>query len=113
MKPKVTCSVCGLTRNAAVHVGSGYEHDFRDSRPSKWRKDKAAQIAKEPECALAGLGCGPCWGPIDIHHATPRGSGGTSFDDSPLKTLCRGHHSWAEEHREEARELGLLMRRQA
>jgi hypothetical protein len=111
LKPKKACVSCGLTKNAAVHVGSTWEHEFRDERSSKWKRDKAAQLVKEPECALKGLDYGPCWGPIDVHHAQPRGAGGTSHDDSPLFTLCRKHHDYIEEHRELGRLLGLLGRR--
>jgi hypothetical protein len=111
VKPKAPCSVCGLSKNAYRHVGITWDHDFVDSRPKAWRKRKAEQLVKEPECVLKGLDYGPCWGPIDVHHAQPRGAGGTSHDDSPLFTLCRKHHDYIEEHRELGRSLGLLGRR--
>ena len=115
-KPKKACAKpgCGLTRNALVHVGSTWEHDFVDPRPSTWRRSKSAQLKAEPECALKDLDYGSCWNPgdkNDVNHVQPRGMGGTSYDDSPLVTLCRRHHDLIEENRELGRSLGLLQRR--
>ena len=118
-KPKKACAVpgCGLTKNAPVHSGSMWEHDFVDPSKQDWRKRKAEQLKSEPECALRDKGLGDCWNPResngknDANHVVPRGAGGTSHDDSPLVTLCRKHHDYIEEHREWARENGYLARR--
>ena len=81
-------------------------------RASAWQKRKQAWLRLHPHCE--GLNVLPrgCWGPQDVHHKQARGSGGGE-DDSPLVTLCRLHHQYVEEHREEARSLGFLLRSKA
>lgn len=56
---------------------------------------------------------------LNIHHRTPRGMGGTRVKEinepANLLVLCgsgtTGCHGWVESHRQEAYELGLLVKR--
>ena len=59
---------------------------------ASWMKRKAEWLAGHRTCEFGFLEGGDHWGPLDVHHITPRGSGGTSEDTSPLVTLCRKHH---------------------
>lgn len=50
----------------------------------------------------------------EVHHRRPRGMGSSKRTEtnSPanLICLCGGHHRWVESHRDEAREMGWLVR---
>ena len=75
-----------------------------------WVVRRDTHLEAHPYCEGPNLGLPEkCWGPLDANHIIPRGMGGTHFDDSPLVSLCRRHHEWAEMHRVEAKALGLLV----
>mgnify|MGYP001614377403 CR=1 FL=1 len=76
----------------------------------EWAERRDAHLKAHPKCEMPD-GYGEHWGPIDANHLFPRGMGGTRKDDSPLISLCRKHHAWAESYREKAREMGMLLRR--
>ena len=97
-------------------------------RRAEWEKAKAEHLAKRPICEFESVVAVrafekpfeemvewsrqfdfTCRGPLDVHHVIPRGMGGGK-DYGVYATLCRGHHSWVEEHRQLAREMGLLLR---
>ncbi len=64
--------------------------------------------------ALLGKGCEypgslPCTNRADdIHHACGR-SGAMLNDQRHWWFLCRTHHIWVEDHKKEARKLGLIV----
>lgn len=129
------CS-CGLAKGASLHVkGSGsfdHEPDIARKKPRRpqpmgrsevgvaiaeqWAEEKADHLVLHPECEVAGFLPGRCWnkpgeGP-DVHHVTPRGMGGTRYDDGAIVTLCRRHHDYIESRRQYAKVIGLLESRQ-
>lgn len=77
----------------------------------EWQERRDEQLRIHPKCQGPGTIPDECWGPITVHHITPRGMGGTANDNSLLITLCAWHHGWVESHRAQAREMGLLTRR--
>lgn len=78
-----------------------------------WAQERLAWLLAHPTCQAMEYGLlTACSGGIQVHHRTPRGSGG-SRESLPLATLCLGHHAWVESYREEARDIGLLVRRGA
>ena len=68
-------------------------------------------------CERCGLGLYQDGGSYDFHHRRPRGAGGTSLDWVNLPAngvlLCRGCHGWIESNRQDARDLGWLVPRNA
>lgn len=94
-----------LQRNNGLKRQSKKGKDRRDD----WVERRDEQLRVRPKCE-ANWGT-PCWGPITVHHRLPRGMGGTAHDESPLVTLCSGHHGYVEEHREWAREHGWLIKK--
>lgn len=66
-------------------------------------------------CALRDCGeCVVCGCPADVlHHRRPRAMGGTRREDtnypSNLLTVCADDHTWIENRREEALEMGFLV----
>lgn len=79
---------------------------------AEWAKEKTAWLADHPDCQAAEYGLTDgCSGGLQVHHREPRGSGGSRRTDLKLATLCMGHHAWVESNREQARTLGLLIRR--
>lgn len=125
------CTICGRARSATNHVrGAGaYSHDWvrapkARKRPSymgrseqgqanadQWALDKETHLAEHPDCEAKSFLAGKCAGEIDVHHIQPRSAGGTQYDDGPLASLCRLHHSAIENERQRSRLLGLLVRR--
>lgn len=76
-----------------------------------WAVERSAWLELHPTCQAGEYGLPTaCGGPLQVHHRTPRGSGG-SRESLPLATLCLTHHVWIEANREDARTLGLLVRR--
>lgn len=125
---------CGQQQHGSRHEGSGADHDYE--KPAKqqkaraainqqsehgaedardWRVRRDAHRDANPTCQLPGAFNLDCWSPAgvkpDVHHITPRGMGGTRYDDSELVTLCRRHHDNIELHRAYAKAIGLLKRR--
>lgn len=74
---------------------------------SAWAKRKKA-VAHDP-CALSEMSA--CWGRQEAHHVRVKGMGGVTVDDSPIVSLCAGHHAWTHDHPAKARELGLIEKR--
>lgn len=121
------CSTCGTSKNSSQHIKSNANYHVYSSISNKdrrsalrriaskgigdWRIRKAKWMESNPLCQLREQS--NCWGVMDAHHIIPRGAGGTSEDTSPLATLCRLHHQYVEEHREWARGVGLLIRRES
>lgn len=76
-----------------------------------WHETKRDVLARDRMCVIClRTDC------LDVHHRIPRGSGGTSRPEiaygwANLITLCRGHHSYAEEHADWAAERGLCLER--
>ena len=68
-------------------------------------------------CERCGLGLSRDGGGGDFHHRRPRGSGGTSLAwvNQPANgvLLCTGCHGWVESNRQDARDLGWLVSRNA
>jgi hypothetical protein len=76
-----------------------------------WAAERAAWLLDHPNCQAGEYGLlTACSGGIQVHHRTPRGAGG-SRETLPLASLCLVHHAHVEANREEARTLGLLVRR--
>lgn len=76
-----------------------------------WAVERGKWLELHPTCQASEYGLSTaCGGPLQVHHRTPRGSGG-SREALPLMTVCFTHHVWIEANREEARTLGLLVRR--
>lgn len=62
-------------------------------------------------CILCGSPTG-----LQVHHRLPRGAGGSSrnpaiHSPSNMVALCADDHAWVESHRDDARDMGLLVRR--
>lgn len=82
-----------------------------------WNDETRAAIRERDRgCRAASFGlntpCGEHWtNPhgFDVHHMLPRGRGGKNTPEN-LITLCPRHHRWVESHRDEAYELGLMVR---
>ena len=88
------------------------DNEQKRLKPAKdWTRVRNAHLAKHPRCERPELGGEKCNGGVQVHHVTPRGSGGTRGAHGPLITLCLGHHAWAESNRGKAAQLGLLIKR--
>ena len=63
-------------------------------------------------CCMISLGrpgkFGACQGVLDVHHIVNRGTGGDDVKENMI-TLCRKHHSMAQEHRIERDELRAIL----
>jgi hypothetical protein len=135
MKEKPRCEDCGRVKTASIHVGYGPDkHSYiapprdgfgakgsklrpRSQRPNRVEKHRETQDAMQEYREAVKVCEGPeygapgeCGGPLDVHHRIPRGSGG-GRDYFVFARLCRRHHQWVEDNREEARKLGLLVRK--
>ena len=78
-------------------------------RRVEWETARAAHLAEHPTCQGREFGLEhECEGPREVHHIVPRGSGGGK-DHGVYATLCRWAHRWAENHRAEAKAMGLLI----
>lgn len=87
-------------------------NETKRAKPSNdWPKVRDAHLRKSPRCEHPELGGEKCNGGIQVHHVTPRSSGGTRGAHGPLITLCLGHHAFVESHRGMARQLGIILRR--
>jgi hypothetical protein len=137
MKKSHPCDLpgCGQVRNGQRHTGLDADHDYiapakagfgargstlrgRSERPERVKRYEGGQEAMQrhreavPYCEAAAYGLttpcgtGPIQGKIDQQHVIPRGAGG-GRDYKKLISLCHQHHMWTEEHRTEAREMGL------
>lgn len=127
--------VCGLSKNAAVHVGYGEDkHEYVappregfgsrgsplrsfSNRPGRvesrreTREAMGAQTAAVPYCEGPNYELpGRCQGRVVAHHVIPRGMG-SAKDAKVFASLCVVHHSYVENNRAEAKERGLLKKR--
>jgi hypothetical protein len=137
MKEKIRCTEpgCGLIKNAGVHGGSGYEHDFQPPRVDKKRKpinqrsEKMEtyyeEVRRPAVAAIQGTPCEArisdeipvvwkCDGiAVDIHEIVSRRQAGSLPLAVELGTMnvCRRCHNWITEHPKEAHEMGYRMSR--
>jgi hypothetical protein len=137
MKDKIRCTEpgCGLVKNAEVHGGSGYEHDFQPPRVDKKRKpinarsekmeDYYEEVRRPAVEAIQGTPCEArisdevpvvwkCDGiAVDIHEIVSRRQAGNLPLAVELGTMnvCRRCHNWITEHPKEAHEMGYRMSR--
>lgn len=96
-----------------VNVPSYWKPEPKQKRNprAEWAQEKSAWLALHPHCQGREYGLDhQCDGPVQVHHRLPRGAGG-SRQKLPLATLCMWAHQWVEKNREQARNLGLLVRR--
>lgn len=137
-KPKRLCGECGLVQHASVHAGSGWTHDFVDTRSSKRRKpvnprsDRLADFYREVYVPMVreavGDGRRPC--PVKspdcsgfvegLHEVVSRGRAGglqaavteitlrAAIDAGEVVPCCNRCNGWASEHPLEAHDLDLL-----
>ena len=83
----------------------------RDPR-REWAAERAAWLAQHPTCQGREYGLlHECGGSIQAHHVQPRMMGGSRRRDLLKATLCETAHAHVESNRDEARDLGLLVRR--
>lgn len=140
MKEKIRCARagCGLVKNAGVHGGSAYEHDFEDPRP-RWQGKKRKSINPRSEKmqdyydnvripAVEAIQGTPCearisdqipvvWecdgAAVDIHEIVSRSQAGSLPLAVELGTMnvCRKCHDWITQHPREAKAMGFRMSR--
>ena len=129
-------SGCGLPKLHAVHVGSGWQHDYRKPERKKRREAMAAHSDKMqryydeeriPEViAIQGAPCEVrlsdrvsvgqryrCTGSaVDIHEVVRRSQAGGLIPALQHGTLatCRACHDWISRHPAGARALGYDLR---
>jgi len=133
VKPKLHCTICGLVRNAAVHGGAGYTHDFeapakqtkrarlnsRSEKTSEWYADVRIPEVK----AAIGDGKQPCQiaSPVctrfveGLHEPLTRARAGSAqrAHDAGTVPCCHACNSWISQSVDGQRwasERGLLLK---
>ncbi|MEN6522350.1 MAG: HNH endonuclease [Anaerolineaceae bacterium] len=103
-KPKTLCTYPGCSNlvvsgRCALHTTSTkVEGEFIRDRETQrlydrsWQKRRASQLAAQPWCELC-LRVGIYTPATDVHHVISHRGDKTIFRSSPLKSLCKKHHS--------------------
>jgi 5-methylcytosine-specific restriction endonuclease McrA len=101
----------GLARRTPLRTSKEKKTGRRDTGPDRATRELVLE-RDDYRCVVCGTGP---YG-LQQHHRKPRRMGGRSDktinSPSNLISLCPGDHSWVEGRREEAYELGYLVREQ-
>lgn len=133
MKPKVSCTECGMVKNAGIHGGTAWEHDFnppptpgfgqRPRQPLNPRSDRMrayyADVRVPAIVEAVGDGKRPCTmrtpdctGWVEtLHEPATRGRFGglqSAVEAGGEMPCCNPCNFWVKKFPIRAREMGLL-----
>jgi hypothetical protein len=94
-------------RRVSKHYRSDLDLFHKTVKPN-WLKEhpRCEFHLDETSCMLPGWRCGDQWG-VTIHHKMGRGK--YLNDTDYFMTVCPEHHTWIEDHKRAARELGYIL----
>jgi hypothetical protein len=107
-----TCKACAIKTSKPIPKNKDYKipqvSKSQTKRLAQYRKLRDAFMKEHPLCQAQLQGCTKK--ATDLHHSKGR-IGHNLTDVSTYIALCRNCHTWAENHPEEAKSLGLSQNR--